>query len=126
MMSTAETVLIAFLSSGVLVAVIQIIDKVLTFRRERRAKKEDDNVNDMKKRLERLEEQSDAQSEALKFLLFDRIRTLGQQYIFAGEIDLNDQKILHDMHKSYEKNGGNGDLDTLMRQVDALQLKKGG
>ena len=119
------TLLLAVLAGGgVGVAIIQGIRESQAFKRERKAKREDDEAQNITSRLEKIETQTAAQTEALKFLLYDRIRYLGQTYVFAGEIDLDDQKLLHDMHKSFRENGGNGDLDPLMKQVDALPLKK--
>ena len=67
-----------------------------------------------------------AQSEALKYILLDRIMYLGQCYIVAGEVSFDDRKRLRDMHTSYhEKLGGNGDADAVMKAVDALPLKAG-
>ena len=120
-----QTVLLAVLAGGGIgVAIIQGIREAQAFKRERKAKHEDEEAQNITARLEKIETQVAAQSEASKYLLYDRIRFLGQAYVFAGEVDLDDQKILHDMHKSYKKNGGNGDLDPLMIQVDALPLKK--
>ena len=57
-------------------------------------------------------------------MLYDRIRYLGQAYIAAGEIDFDDRRVLNDMHRSYHNGlGGNGDLDTLMAEVNGLKLK---
>ena len=60
----------------------------------------------------------------LKWVLYDRIRFLGQHYISAGQVDFDDRRVLNEMHKSYHDGlGGNGDLDVLMREVNALPLK---
>lgn len=67
-----------------------------------------------------------ALKEALMYILYDRIRYLGMQYIRAGEISFEDRRILHKMHGVYHNRlGGNGDLDRLMEDVDELPLKKG-
>ena len=61
----------------------------------------------------------------LKWVLYDRIRYLGQAYLREGEIDFDDRRLLGEMHKSYHDGlGGNGDLDTLMQSVNDLPLKK--
>jgi len=117
--------LTCILSSGVLVAVIEGIKEAFRFRRERKAKKEDDDSQNAEERLETIERKMDAQTEALKFVLYDRIRYLGQAYIAETEIDFDDRRILNDMHRSYHNGlGGNGDLDVLMREVNSLPLKK--
>lgn len=107
-------------------AIIGGIREALAFRRQRKAKKEDEKQMNISGRLEKIESQMSAQSEALKYIMYDRIRYLGQGYIFNGEIDFDDRRILNDMHKSYHYGlGGNGDLDTLMSDVNKLPLKKG-
>ncbi len=61
---------------------------------------------------------------ALKWVLYDRIRYLGQAYIKDGAVDFDDRRILHEMHQCYHTGlGGNGDLDSLMKQVNDLPLK---
>ena len=63
--------------------------------------------------------------EGLKWVLYDRIRYLGQAYLREGEIDFDDRRLLGEMHKAYHDGlGGNGDLDTLMQSVNDLPLKK--
>ena len=61
---------------------------------------------------------------ALKWVLYDRIRYLGQAYIHDGMVDFDDRRILHEMHQCYHNGlGGNGDLDSLMNEVNKLPLK---
>ena len=125
-MEAWQIVLSFFAGGGVFVAIIGGIREALAFRRQRKAKKEDEKQMNISGRLEKIESQMSAQSEALKYIMYDRIRYLGQGYIFNGEIDFDDRRILNDMHKSYHYGlGGNGDLDTLMSDVNKLPLKKG-
>jgi len=125
-METGQIILAFFAGGGVFVAIIQGIREWLAFRRERKAKKEDSKALDIDNRLTNIEARQLAQGEALKFILYDRIRYLGQEYLFKGEISFDDRRILNDMHKSYHNGlGGNGDLDTLMKAVNELPLKKG-
>ena len=128
--------MIAILSGGVVVAIIEGIRECLSWHRERRARKEDrqeelvqyeKRTEELRteERLENIENKVNAQNEALKYILYDRIRHLGQTYIVEGEIDFDDRRILNDMHRSYHSGlGGNGDLDVLMRDVNELPLKK--
>lgn len=124
-----------FLSGGTAVAVITGLKEIWIWHKNRKAKKEDkaeEKADDEKKiaalkideRLKEIERQNDVQREAMKYILYDRIRFLGQAYIAEGEIDFDDRRILHNMHNIYH-NGleGNGDLDELMQDVDALPLK---
>lgn len=130
MWNTIISVLIALISGGVGAAIVKLIGDHLAFKREQKSKKEDRAALNSEERLKSIEQKTDAQSTALKFILYDRIRFLGQAYIDDGEIDFDDRRILRDMHRSYHDGlGGNGDLDILMKQVDALPLKlkgKGG
>lgn len=118
-------VLIALLSGGAAVALIEGLREWLGRRYEQRARKEALAQRKIEERLTAMEEQNIAQSEALKYILFDRIRFLGQAYIAAGEIDFDDRRILNSMHAVYHSGlKGNGDLDNLMRDVNALRLKR--
>lgn len=136
MSDVIKDVLIALISGGVGAAIVKLLGDNLAWRRTRKAEKEDraerkkeaketqENLR-TEERLKTIELKTDAQSEALKFLLYDRIRYLGQAYIADGEINFDDRRILNDMHRSYH-NGldGNGDLDDLMAEVNRLPLKK--
>lgn len=131
-----KDILIALVSGGVGAAVIKLIGDGLLWKRNRKAAKEDraeQKKEDAEKRaalqteerLKTIEAKTDAQSEALKFILYDRIRYLALAYIADGEIDFDDRRILHDMHRSYHSGlHGNGDLDILMNDVNGLPLKK--
>lgn len=61
---------------------------------------------------------------AMRFIMLDRIRWLGQAYIREKSISFDDRRLLNEMHDSYH-NGldGNGDLDTLMAAVNSLPLR---
>ena len=135
---TAAEIFIAALTGGAIVAIIEGVREALAWKRKRKAevedrekdkaeyeaKKTDENVS---KKVENLETKVDALVEANKFILYDRIRFLGQAYIDAGEIDFDDRRILNNMHKSYHYGlNGNGDLDVLMGEVNHLPLKHRG
>lgn len=108
------------LLSGTAVAIIEGVREYLAWRRSRKAEKED--KTDEKK--EELEKKVDALVESQKYIMYDRIRYLGQAYINESEIDFDDRRILNGMHKSYHNGlGGNGDLDILMKEVNRLPLK---
>ena len=124
-MEIIREVLIAVLTGGVIVAIIEGVREFLAWRRNRKALLEDRQALNSDKRLEKVERQVEALVESQKYILYDRIRFLGQSYIADGEIDFDDRRILNDMHKSYHSGlGGNGDLDILMREVNQLPLKK--
>ena len=91
---------------------------------QRKEALEDKEAQNTEEQLKELKTKVDALVESSKYIMFDRIRWLGQQYINAGEIDFDDRRILHAMHQSYHNGlGGNGDLDKLMEAVFALPLK---
>lgn len=105
-------------------AVINGINERKLHKLKRKAEKEDQASLNTEQRVKAIEEKVDALMESQKYVLYDRIRYLGQAYISAGEIDFDDRRILRDMHKSYHGGlGGNGDLDKLMEAVDDLPLK---
>jgi len=128
-------IILGMLSGSIGTALIALIGERFSWRRKRQAEKEDraekkkDDAEAQanlhtEERLKTIEAKTDAQSEALKFILYDRIRYLGQAYIAEKEIDFDDRRILNDMHRSYHSGlGGNGDLDVLMREVNNLPLK---
>ena len=70
------------------------------------------------------DDKSDAIVEALKVLMVDRVRHLGQAYIEARSINLSDKEALEEMHRAYKALGGNGHLNTIMAEVDDLPLRK--
>lgn len=79
---------------------------------------------DIEKKLEALDAQNTAENEALRVILLDRIRHLGQSYIQIGEISFDDRRIFHMMHDVYHTGlGGNGDADLIVEAVDELPLK---
>ena len=57
-----------------------------------------------------------------KLLLADRIRYLGTCYIYAKKITLEDKENLYEMHEAYKSLGGNGHLDTVMDELDKLEV----
>lgn len=62
---------------------------------------------------------------ALRVLLYDRVKYLGRCYIEQGFIIADDLEDIVAMHKCYHDDlDGNGFLDTLMAQVKALPIRK--
>lgn len=113
----SEAVIIAIvgglLCGSAVAALINAIAAGIRQRRERKYNKTDGKDKDIL-----------ALKAGLKWVLYDRIRFLGQKYISEESVDFDDRRILNEMHKSYHDGlGGNGDLDVLMREVNALPLK---
>jgi hypothetical protein len=62
---------------------------------------------------------------ALKLILFDRIKYLCKRHLSEGCINVEDLRDLVEMHTCYHNDlKGNGFLDNLMRQVNALPHRK--
>lgn len=105
-------ILIAVLGGSAVAAFINQAGEYLRARKtheEQSEDKENDDISVLK--------------EAMKFILLDRIKYLGQAYIKTREIDFDDRRILHSMHNIYKMLGGNGDLDALMDEINHLPLK---
>ena len=72
-----------------------------------------------------MEDKVNALINADRYIMFDRIRYLGQKYVAEKEVDFDDRRILNRMHDVYHNElGGNGDLDKLMKAVNTLPLKQ--
>lgn len=118
-------------------AVINGINERWKFRANRKATKEDraeekaDKTDELEKTLATLQAEiaimkknDEAQSEALKLMLLDRILHLGKEYIDKGEISYDDRRRFHAMHNCYHSGlDGNGDADLIVEGVDQLPLK---
>lgn len=134
--SIGLAIVVAVISSGATAAIVKMIDNWLSWKRERKAKYEDDNlarkeqtVNDRLNTIEQITEDNrktlESLTEGMKHIIYDRIRHIGQAHINVGEIDFDDRRILNNMHHCYHDGlGGNGDLDKLVQEVNHLPLKK--
>lgn len=113
-------------------AVIKLIDNVVQWYLQRKAAKEDAKISDDKAEFKKIkqweknmEDKVNALINADMLIMLDRIRYLGQRYVADNEVDFDDRRILNQMHKSYHDDlGGNGDLDELIKAVNALPLKQ--
>lgn len=125
-------VLVCILTGGVAAAGIKLIESVIVWRLNRKAKKEDDNTQkekEQKKRdeaeYEELVSTVDNLKTANRLLMYDRIKHLCRTYLKAGEIDFNDLEDLVEMHDCYHNSlGGNGKLNELMGLVKELPIKR--
>lgn len=113
-------------------AVIKLIDNVVQWKLQRKAAKEDRTLDDDRAEIKKIkqwekdmEDKVNALINADRYIMFDRIRYLGQKYVAEKEIDFDDRRILNQMHDVYHNElGGNGDLDKLMKAVNTLPLKQ--
>ena len=108
-----QTIITALTSSGAVALIIALLNrKWATTDKKSNAKNEEN-------------EKLDAVIAGLKVLTVDRVRYLGQRYIDAKGITLEDKENLKDMYNAYKKLGGNGHLDVVMSEVDRLQIVEG-
>ena len=68
------------------------------------------------------QDKTDAIVNALKVLMVDRVRYVGNSYIKDQQITMSDKEHLKEMHGAYKKLGGNGRLDPVMSEVDKLPV----
>lgn len=113
-----ETVLI-FLAGAGGAAAIKLLDNLIQYVLRRRAEKQDKG----EKEKTEVERQVDAIRQCLMVSMLDRIQYLCRCYIKDKGITIDDRQRLHQMHKGYKAVGGNGDLDDLLAEVDALPIK---
>lgn len=65
----------------------------------------------------------DALVAAQQVIMIDRVRYLGRCYIDEGYISLADKENLNGMYKAYKALGGNGHLETIMAEIDRLEVR---
>ena len=72
-------------------------------------------------------ERGDARIDALvtaqQVMMIDRVRYLGKCYIGDGKISLEDKENITSMYNAYKSLGGNGHLETVMNEVNQLEVK---
>lgn len=133
-----QEILLPLLGGGVAVSIIEGIREWFTWRRNRKAQKEDraeqkseaqmeERMTKMEHKIEDLTKMTKVLMDSQKSILFDQIKNLCRKYITDEEIDSDDLLALNALHNSY-RNGLNGgkDLDPLMERVRSLPLKKKG
>jgi len=120
------------LTGAAAAAFIKLIDNVIIWYLNRKASKEDkadEKAEAAKKDEEKwkkdTEDSINGLKDGLRIIMLDRIRLLGQRYLKDGEIDFDDRRYLNEMHQVYHGSlGGNGDLNSLMEDVNDLPLKQ--
>ena len=111
------------IASGIIGLVFSFAQQVTMWKLNRKADKEDKAELNIEERIKALEAKVDGLSIGQKSILHDRIKWLGMGYVAAHCIDIDDRRDLIEMHKAYHANGGNGNLDMLMEEVEKLPLK---
>lgn len=97
-----QEVLIAVISSGALVTILNFAFTLLK------------DLYDRRKGLRA----------AMRILLDDRLCHLGEKYLAQGYITIEQLKIFEKMHQSYKSLGGNGYHKTLKTKIDQLPIKE--
>lgn len=97
-----QEVLIAIISSGVLVTILNFVLNLI--------KDWYDRKNGLRA--------------AMRILLDDRLCHLGEHYLEQGYITQEQLKVFTKMHQAYKNLGGNGYHKTLMKRIEELPLKK--
>ena len=72
---------------------------------------------------ERGDARIDALVSAQQVMMIDRVRYLGKCYIEDGHIALADKENIVSMYNAYKALGGNGHLETVMTEVNQLEVK---
>lgn len=98
----SQEVLIAIISSGVLVTILNFVLNLI--------KDWYDRKNGLRA--------------AMRILLDDRLCHLGEHYLAQGYITQEQLKVFTKMHQAYKNLGGNGYHKTLMKRIEELPLKK--
>ena len=123
-----KELIIAFLGTGIGAGIMVIAQMLLNRKWQKEDKKEakKDRTEEIITKLDQLSADVKHVKAANKSILSDRIKWLGTKYLDDGEIEFEDRRNLHDLHDAYHNHcGGNGDYDILMRDIDALPLKRG-
>lgn len=111
------------IASGIIGLIFGFVQQITLWKLNRKAAKEDKAEFNIEERIRALEDKVTGLSIGQKSILHDRIKWLGMGYIAAHCIDIDDRRDLIEMHKAYHANGGNGNLDMLMEEVEKLPLK---
>ena len=98
----SEEVLIAIISSGAVVTVLNFVIGILKDLIDRRT----------------------GLRAAMRILLDEKLCHLGERYLEQGHITQEQLKVFTKMHQSYRSLGGTGYHKTLMKKIEDLPIKK--
>ncbi len=91
---------------------------------DRQEDREQESADALKSEVETINEQLSGLTVAMRMLMYDRIKHLGNSYLKRGYISSEELADLIEMHRVYHDTlKGNGFLDTLMEKVKALPVK---
>lgn len=117
-----STILSALIAGGVAAAIVKLAESVIVARVHIKAQEE--RMSHAEKQVKDILASVQTNTYAMRVLLRDRIKYLSRSYITVGVIAYDDRRDLFKMHGVYHNElGGNGDLDSLMQQVERLPIK---
>lgn len=91
---------------------------------DRHEDKEQESADALKAEVETINDQLSGLTVAMRMLMYDRIKHLGNSYLKRDSISSEELADLIEMHRVYHDTlKGNGFLDTLMEKVKALPVK---
>ena len=91
---------------------------------DRQEDREQESADALKAEVETINEQLSGLTVAMRMLMYDRIKHLGNSYLKRSYISSEELADLIEMHRVYHDTlKGNGFLDTLMEKVKALPVK---
>lgn len=105
-----DDALIAILSGTAGAALIKLVDGIIQFRLQRKAKQEDKKEEDTVK----LHNDLDSLKGCMMIVMFEHIREFCERHMELGYMDIDARRRLSMMHEKYKGVGGNGDGDRLV------------
>lgn len=126
-MSVLQTILGGAVGSSIVVGLFGLITWWLNrkaVKEDRQADREEKNEKEADLEMDKINKTLDNLTIAMRMLMYDRIKHLGNTYLDRGSISSEELADLLAMHKVYhEALNGNGFLDTVMDKVKALPVK---
>lgn len=126
-MSVLQTILGGAVGSSIVVGLFGLITWWLNrkaVKEDRQADREEKNEREADLEMDKINKTLDNLTIAMRMLMYDRIKHLGNTYLDRGSISSEELADLLAMHKVYhEALNGNGFLDTVMDKVKALPVK---
>lgn len=129
-MDTTLTIITALAASATGAAIVKLIDNIIQWKLNRRAKVEDEETEEQRaareaeaKRKSEIETKLDAIADCVAILSIDRLQNCCKVAIHEEAISLMDRQRIHAMYTKAHVIGVNGDLKDLLELVDKLPLK---
>ena len=111
-----DDALIAILSGTAGAALIKLVDGIIQFRLQRKAKQEDS----AKEADNKLHDDIDSLRGCMMIIMFEHIREFCERHMELGYMDIDARRRLSLMHQKYKGVDGNGDGDRLVKEAYEL------